>query len=850
MTYSDFQATPQSEKLGLVILHQSQLLRGWSVYSGSIYEIFFDRVIHSVEVLGVSLTEVGSLGSVVAGSYFQDRTTSTLYVRTLDSADPNTKTIVVESKLFFANATVTAPHDMGSGFEVLYRPLLKGTSDFGVELDNSNQFGLALEGTGSIDLINDSVFWSPIYDKLTFENKKCFVYSWSRTLPMSEAKLIYKGIVERKSWSPQSVQFRLKDSISEIRAQVPVDNLDDYPAARVTERLRLTKQRTVYGYVFGHVPSSIDGLIGGTYPLTGTFTASGANATVTGSGTQFLAELNPGDQIVFSFDTDATRYSVKSVASNTSLELSEEYEGLSGSGSAEVLPERDKRYINREHLIAGHSLRQPSTTVTVSGSLAWIDVASSQDMMAGDVITVGSEQTNISRVSGNRLFLSPFLELPASVGASVTRLAVSSACLNDRELVYGRDYTVDASTAVLTLDPLAEVNVAPVRAVTGSVTFTNGSRTVTGTGTIFDEELKPSDWIRAFGEADYFEVLSVDSETQLTLRTNATYSVTAAARYKSPEYFGDQVTLAVDCLGKTSTGAPSGNLIKSGPDIVKNILDSVGIPSTDIDTASFTESKELAYQRLGVVIPSKQSDKKAPTARDVINSINRSIFGSLVQTADFKLKYNILEPQRTTDVLQLSEKDFLSFKINSDSSRIVSTAKVNYLKKEFDCDAKASSFAQVKTVSTEGTYLVKSNKTYEHESILVDETDAQLLCNRFAFLYSAATASMQIDTKLITSQMEVNDRVTLNHEKLFERIGSSDKRKTMAVQGAKKTVFDSSLNLDDLGNAFSRCSVITENTHPEFSTSTQAERINAGYITDNNGMQSNDGDTFGIHLIW
>jgi len=849
MNYSDFQLTPQSEKIGLVVLHNSILARGWTLNSGTIYKLPLTRVVYSVEDSGVSLISVSSLGGVVANTYYWDRQAGILYVRTSDSVNPNTKFVVIECQFFFSNVSIHLPHDLASGFDVNWRGLLNGTSDFGFELDNQNQFGLALEGSGSVNFVNDKDFWSPVYDKLTFENKKCLVYSYSRNLPITEAKLLYRGVVEKKSWSDNSVKLTLKDALNEIRANVPCDNLEDLLGARVSELDLLTKQRKIYGRVWGHVPSNIDSLVNKTYPLTGTATATSASATVSGVGTSFLSELNPGDRIVFSFD--ATEYTIESIANNTTLELSEEYEGGSDSGSIEVIPEISKRYMNRIHLVAGHSLKQPSTTVSASNSLRFVDVVNSSDFRADDRITVGSESTRILRVSGNRIFFSPFLVTPPLVGAVITRIAVSDVYLDDKTLVYNRDYTVNATDAKININPLAEFNIAQVRSITGLVTFTNASRTVTGLGTIFDMELRPSDWVRAVGHADYFEVLSIDSPFQITLKSVSTYTDTASARYKSPNYYTEgKSVLSCDCLGKTINGLTSGSLILTASDIVKDVLLSVGISASDIDSASFLLSQELASQDVALVIPHKVKDKKTPTARDVINKVNQSVFGSLIQTNDFKFKYNVLSPKRGCGIEKYDERDILSFKINSDSSRIIKTAKVNYLQKEYNSKSFASSFLQASAVTKSGTYLVKTNREYELDSILTDPAAAQILANRLAFILSVASSEVNIQTKMKGSRLEINDKVQLSHEKLYERLGSTDKKKIAAVQSVKKSISDSNFDLEDLANTFTRCGVITENSNPDYNSSTEDERATAGYITDQFGMQDNDPDTFGVSLIF
>lgn len=851
-TYTDFQNSPQSEKIGLVIVHNSQVVKGWEAYSGSIYTVPFSKVIHSIEDSGIALTQMSSLGTVVAGSFYHDRSNSLLYLRTSDSVDPNGKFVVAESKLFFSNVTLQAPHDLSTGFEVNWLPMLGKISSFGVELDNQNQLGFALEGSGSVEFRNDQDFWKPLFDKVTFENRRVFIYSWNRRLPFTEAKLIYRANVEKKSYSSDSIQLFLKDVINELRAPIPITDIQDYPGARVSSSFQLTKQRILYGHVSGHKPSNIDELIDGYYPLTGTFDLTNGSATVTGTGTSFLSQLSPNDTIKIADDIQENDYTVTAIASNTSLTLSEVFTGTTLSGSAaQIKPERAKRYMNRTFLMAGHSMCEPEALVTFAGSLAFIEIDDATDFEDGDAITVGSEATSVLRKSSNRLFLTPSLTAATTVGATVKRLSVSAAYLNEKRLTYLRDFTFDATLAEFYLDPLAEFNIAKVQKITGTVTFTNTSRAITGTGTLFDKELRPGDWIKAFGQSDYFEVLSVESATALTLRTASTYSVATSSRFKSPLYYNEgDVVLSVDCLGKTEDGASTSHLIKTAAGVVRDIISTVGISDDDVDEVSFDLAKETADQKISYVIPKRRSDKKTPIARDVINVFNQSVFGSLVQTNEFKLKYNILSPERDSSAVSFSEKDVLSFKINVDSSKIVKTVRINYLLKEYDFLAADANFLQAETSSDEGEFLVKTMKEFEQDSVLVVQGDAEILSSRFAFLFQIASANVQFETKLRGARLEINDKVKLSHEKLYERIGSTQTAKIAAVQSAKKTIGESSVSLDDLSNCFSRCSVITEDDHPDFVDSSQDQQAVGGYVTDNFGMQDNDGDTYGTSLIY
>ena len=834
----------------MVILEASKRLLGWSLYSGSVYQISFpEQVITSIEDSGTALTPVTSVAAVAAGCFYFDRQNGTIYLRTSDSANPNGKFLGCTFRLHFSKEGVNAPHDLSTGYEVHWRGLLRETSDFGVEIDNQNQLGNAIEGSGSIDFVNDQSFWSPIYDKYYFENQRAYVYSWSRSMAVTEAKLIYRGRIVSKSYDPQKVSFQLKDVINELRASIGLPLISEVAGVRAADNLLSAYQRRLYGYVYGHVCTPVDQVLDG-YPLTGTFSLTQGSATVTASSAALYAELSPGDEIRFGSDED--EYSVKTVDSATQITLSDVYGGTTGSGiSAVVIPSHNKRYANREFVISSHALRQPSTTVTEAIGLNMVVVADPTDIMEDDDVTIGSEVVPVQRVSGDIITLTQNLVALPSVGATVRRNAVTNCYINDRKLTYSRDFTIDATTGTLTLDPLAEFNVAPTTRVAGTLTFSNGSRTVTGASTFFKAEFQPGDWVKASNQTTWFEVHSVESDTSMTLKTTASYAAATNGDKRRPLVFGDDgFTLSCDVLGATDDGTSDGTLIKTGPMIALDLLDQVGL-SDLCNTASFTDAVDLADRRLGLVIPKKCADQTIPKVRDVINEINQSIFGVLYQDSSFLLAYGVIKPTLPAgDVLTLKEADVLKLAVKSDSSRIVKTVKVNYLKREYDPVAKAATFLQAEKMSNNAAYLAKSLAEKIVETLLVDATDAQIYANRWAYILEVASSVVSIETKMQAALAQINDVVDLQHEKLYERVGSTSKRKIAAVHEARKSMSDSRIELDDLANAFSRVAVITEDDAPSWDDSSEEERFYNSFITDSYGMQGNDPDTAGINEIW
>lgn len=862
-TFSDFQALSKSEKIGLVQIEASRRLMGWVLNSGSVYKItgFDYAAIVAIQDSGVPLTDATSVGAISAGHFFNDRANKILYLETTDSVNPNGKFMALTFRMCFSNIPVIAPHDLASGADISWLPYLKSVGQFDLALDMQYQMGEAIEGSGDIVLHNDQAFWQPLFDKVYFENQRVFIYSWNRDLPISQAQIIYRGRVDTKRYEATQISFRIKDYLNELTSLVALKDISAFTGARVPPALQNAKQRLVYGYVFGHRPTNIDQVLT-SYPMTGAASVNNGSPTVTGSGTKFLTELNKDDQLVFAGDVSQTFYTVQSVASDTSATLTENYGGINLSlSSLSQKPVSQKRWQNRKFVVAGHSLAKPTTTIAAGTSTTTIfPVASTAGLMVGDTIVIdmggGSFQsTVISNIAGNVLMCSLALTVPPTVGASVTRPSVSAAYIDGAKLTLTRDFTYDETSGTLTLDPLAEFNIAPVKALTGSVTFTSGSNAVTGSGTTFSKLLKPGDWIRGNTYPDttagFFEILEVTDDSNLKLRTNSTYTFGPGQAYiRTPAVYDESNNvLSIDCIGATSDGTPSGSLLYRGPDIVKDLINRAGLGSV-IESTSFSNSAVLAPQRLGFVIPSNYSDTAAPDYRTAINQVNQSIFGSLIQNKDFLLQYSIFMPSKPASRLQLRELDVIKWSIESKADNIVQTVEVDYLVKEYDSLSAASSFSKVLNTSQNAQYLAGSTKTQVSQSILVDTADAKTLAGRLGFILEFSSAVLTVSTKLRAATTSVTDAVEVNHEKIFQRIGSSSTRKIAAVQAVKKTITDIELELEDLSNAFSRCACITAASALPYSQAPDSERVTNGYYTDQYGMINNDPATFSTNLIW
>ncbi len=849
MSYSEFQNQPSSEKIVLAILEASKRLMGWEVHAGSVYKItgFTHAVIVSLEDYGTAYASVGSIGALTASTYYLDRTNQILYVNATASANPNSRILVVTFRLFFANVPIALPYDLTSGFEVFWEPLVNGTSEFGVEIDTVAQVSEAIEGSGSLTLQNDFDFWPDNFDKLSFENQRCLLYSYNRSLDVSEARLMFKGRVERKTYNKETISFQLKDQFSELRAPVTLATIASL-GARTGNDLAKAKQRMILGRVFGNVPTNIDQVLTG-YPLTGTISISVGTTAVTGTGTLFRSELSPGDRIVILGGS----FTVGSIATDTSLELSQAFVATSNAVTqpATVVPDQPKRFINRVFKIAGHALRQPTMLTETGSNISVLYVDDATDVYSGDVIYVGAlgsgEIATVSAVYGNRFIqLSTSLATVPPVGTTIHRPAVQNVRLDDIELVYERDYAVNPTTAVLTLTDNAEANASPVYQHVANMSFTNGSRTVTGTG--FQGVIYPSFMVGLVDNADFFEVMAVDSDTQLTLRTPATFTDNDTGRFQSYVYEHGTNVLSCDVLGRTGDGTSSGVLLKTAPQITKALLEDAGL-TVDIDATSFEEAEAIAYQHIGITVPASYSESTSPAYREIINKVNKSVFGSLVQNSSFQFGYQVLQPNKPTTATKFSEADLLSFSLQSLADNAVKTIFLEYQRKEYDYEVQESQIDTVETTNDNANYVMKTDRTNTVTTYLVDATDAQIMSDRWSFLLSTATGRLTFTTKLQGQALEVGDIIEIEHRKFYKRYGGTGSRKLLLVESVKRNGETVKIEATDLSNTFNRVAVINGYTN-EYADATETEKVYGGYISDQYGLIDNDAESFETNLIW
>lgn len=861
MNYSEFQNKPSSAKLILATLQASRRLMGWEVHSGSVYKLenFTQKIINKV-VQNTTVLSAHTNTSLSAGQYYLDRTANTLYLRTSDSANPNSKFISVFVTFFFSNEPIILPFDLDTGLDVYWEPLIESTSEFGNNMDTINQTSATIDGSGTLNLINDTSLWNSVFDKWVFDNKEIAIYSHNREVPLSQIQILFKGRVTGKSWGTGKIQFNAKDQFQELRQPIPLQTLqewrdtqNDVTEVYIGENQYQQKIRRIYGRVFGHVCQNIHRELDG-FLIPGTVEMNLVDELpeLTFTLTEFIKYVSIGDKLLIENET----LTVASVVSDTALTFEEElpFKIEFADLPIYIKAASPKTYMNRKYMVGEPPFRQPTTTT--SGILPSIDrlyVVSNRDFYPGDKIQVYidsisdyAESEVHSLVGSNVIILKTSLPALPILGAEVFRPTLQNVRMDDVLLTFERDYTFN-EFGVLELTETAEKNAAPIKNLGITATFTNSSDQVTGSGF---SNLQPEWWVGCVGHAELYQIASVEDDENLTLKTDAEFTDTDFLIYKD-FIITESTVISCDVIGKTDV--TNELFYKTAPDIVRQILEGSPINPNFIKDESFDSAINIAYQEVGLVIPEKFTDTKTPTFIAAIDLINKSVFGNLVikhAGPDSEIWYNVLAPKK--DVLttvKFTESDVFNFAFNSTNKNAVKKVFVNYQYREYNPTVKTSSFLTHEKTSNFSANVIETVNEKTVVSNLSNLKDAKNLAGKWSFLLSDSMGTVKFTTKLQAAHLNVGDIIELEHAKMFERLGDSGKRRLFMIESIKKNGFNVKIEAVDFSNAFNRIACISE-SNSTYLTANENEKLYYGYITDDFGMQDNDPDSFGQNLIW
>ena len=818
-----------SEKITLVWVRSSQRANSWTLHSGSVYKkiisFYCELVAH--EVLPLAL---GTSAALSAGQFYYDITLKTVYVRLSDSSNPDDKELILTYRHFFSNAPLSLPWDLLVGEDVEYEARLESVSDFKQELDDE-QTGIIQESNSRISLENNDGFFDGIYDTHIFENKSVECFSWFLEVPLTDKRKVFKGIITSKTFSSGSVSFGLKDFIYNLRNKLNLGLFSDADGT-LNKSVINTPKRRIYGRADSLQCVAIS-IMGEGYALTGAISGAQGDTAITGSGTSFLSDLSPGDEIFYTNETGVTvRLKVSSILSDTSFSVGEALKDILASQQVKVKPSRPWRVKNRRWHIAGHKLRSPSATITSVINANRFLISSSGDFFDGDNVVINGEAAIIKRVTGNNVVLYQNLDVLPIITDIITKEPVKKAYIGNAEMFISRDFTISNLTAnaIVELNPLAEFNVTSAVPFPFNCTFTGSSRSITtvAADVNFQTDFKTRDWISSsdITHTTFYEILEVKEKEILIRTAYAGSTVTVNANKKNVLLVDDSSLILVDTMGIEVSGEWKSNAARA----VKHLC-SFDAEISNFNNSTFTEAEADAYYHLSLVVPEKIGEKDSPIIRDVITKINESVFGSLYLDQSFDVSYQVLSPKKPASIQVINDDDIVDFSVES-KSEIFNSVAAEY-SPFADKENGEESFQLYSFTSDFVDRLVGIKNEYKIRLFLYALADATIIAQRYALIKSLSSSVVKIKSNTFFSTNNLNDFVQIEFDRIYKRFSNQDRRKICKINSIARGVFQTKIELGDLGNMFNRVMSITANADSTFTLSADSEKIKNGYIVAN-----------------
>lgn len=822
--WSEYSRKTRSTKIALAHVFPRQKWKQWTLVSGNVYKYAVPYIVHGVS-LGQTPLTTDTSEAVGSNKFFYKYQTGELFINV--GANPVPLNIILTYRLCFSSAPVNLPFDLASGFATEYEPRLKDLGDIKLELDYENQ-GIALETNSSVSFFNNDGWFDDKFDVLIFENQRAVFYSWGLEIPISQKRTIFDGFMESKSFSQTEVKLTLKDQFKKLRDRMQMTLFTESDGSITDDNLNRPKRR-IYGQMKNVELIGIDKVKDG-FPLTGTLSISQDSDQLIGVGSAFLDELSPEDELVGTIENEEFRFTISSVESDTAATLSDASE-VPISGQILVNPVVPWRKKNRQWHIAGHKLREVSTTIAEFITRTRIRLTDITDVKEGDQALIdGTDYATIARISGDVVILDQALKNTLTGGESFVITPVGAVYKEDKRFEVDRDFTISntSTDAIVILDELAEFNITGQKLTDLAFTFTNGSRSVPCSTTPIDLRtiFKTRDWIRAdsITRPEWYEILSV-TETEITLRTPfSTATFAGSAIRKNVEYVEDKSLITADTRGIEVAGA----WLYSASRAVRHILEN-DLGATNIDTASFDQSHEDAPQTLSYVIP-KSAGQDAPIIRDVIADINKSVLAAIYQNPNFDFAMALLQSDKPEDIETLTDDEIISFTVATKQT-IANLIQLNY-RPFVDVFSQKPTF---KLQEFENDFVDETSQiqnTAVATAFIYDDEVAETHAQRLGFIKSVTNTLVTIKGKIDLVRFGIGDRIAMAFDRMFTRYGNEANQRVGIVYGVQSDESGATLMLNDYNGVFTRVPAIAPDDAPDYSAASDDEKAKWGFICD------------------
>lgn len=912
MTYqnrNEFTAASSSEKTTLVFIYPAQKLVSFTANGVNKWKKSVSYIVDKVKKGNVYLTQSVDEASLNSTNQFYfDILTNTLHIYST-SANPNLDEIIVFYKLCFADTPLKLSHNLNTGEIVEFEARVQSNPGYKSILSTEN---ISIVSGGTLSLENNDGFFNDKYNRLVWDDKLVEIYSYNRQLDITEAKLVFRGFIENKTYNATDFNLSVKDIQNALNENIEL--IAYVEADKVDPKYYSTYKRQVYGDTKGLDTRTVD-LVNSEYHLNEEYFGGNLNENfpyrpfcpVYGEPVKLYSKMHPVSSVKIG-DTEYYRDINGAYLSPAGVNLpagthliTTHFTNTTTNqycyAPGEILIKYDKEktpyfdtlntvYHNRYWQVAGHALSSQTVNIVGQISLNTFVVDDPSNFDVGNRILIRGYYYYIASIRGSKITTTTASQTGINIGYTCSKQAISNVYIDGKQVAHEQilGEVFDGTNTFIKVSNLAELSISTMTKSDQPFIFRNkqaipaygwkvptyieiqktdaadayftvgsiisvygqpqlGHLLITGV----EDHLHGANWhihvsLDCFDKfAQYTPALSWLNS--LTIDTSYYWS-----KINEITYLQNDSSLVVDCSGKTLDGTKDGEVIRTGPQIIKDLVQNISplnqyFNLTSLDTASLQAPFEVS-----LAVPFDINDKKVPKIKDVINLINKSIKASVYIDNNFQLAYKVLNVVRETNQLIINDADVISWSITSKSNDLYSNAEVKYDFRDYNNDKKQKDSLSHSKVSAFTEKYETSIKTIDIDIYIRNLDQVKEITERVLFGKTLNESIVKINGAFSLIDIEIGQQVILDLKDLYKD-NYGEQRFVGMITSITRNGNSINFEVSDLGNLYEMVGVIAPDTAVSFAADSLTIKADSSYITEIDGIVNNDEQTTNKNLI-
>lgn len=281
------------------------------------------------------------------------------------------------------------------------------------------------------------------------------------------------------------------------------------------------------------------------------------------------------------------------------------------------------------------------------------------------------------------------------------------------------------------------------------------------------------------------------------------------------------------------------------------ILQSIGVPSTQINTAAFTAAAAIWPAKLSVYVPGGSAPDVFVSVGEIFRQIEQSCLGRIYMGTDGRWTIDLYDPSVPLAANVLNEELMTVFAPNS----TIQEAMAQSMRVQYRYNVRTQGWQSLTVSANPAAYQYQTTEVLNFPTCLTEEHYATLLAGRLAWMNSLPTTRVVIDGPPVAITLKPRDKVRVIRQRAPGATGSwADPGIGMEIEAVAARPSDCRAevtvgNMRGIGGAVK---VAAPNGTADWSSASGLEKLIYGFALDNSTERADvsDASTFQQNRAW